>query len=544
MKTVRKLLALLMACIMLFALVACGKGGDVASDSNNTPGSGDTGGNAGGGGDSGGAAAGRDTINIAMTQDSGSLHPHQNTGTDVFGIMNGLLYEPLWFIDNSGELVYKLATGYDIVADSTMHIYLREGVTFSDGSTFDAEDALFSMISWNNREGQQGIFPQMDMENSKVIDQYTLELVLVEFNINLLSQISWLSMFNKETYDATSLAMTPNGTGPYVLEEYVVNSHLYVTRRDDYWGPAPRTKNFHFLQLNEEPQIVKAIQTGAVHLARIPFQDVEFVQSLPGITVDLIPSEDQQAVLFNISNYSVFFENRDARRAVAHAIDRDAIIRAVYFDFANKAIMPGPATCYDVDERFYNIGPYGSDGYNPDLARELAVSSGLVDMEIRFINNGDSRIVLMAEIIQANLRDIGVTCNVTNLDMGSWVQNLFDETAWDMCIDYSWAQNLLYSGNLRYMVRSMSAESYKNNPWEGSERALYLIVDGPELLTTIFDVDRRRELNLEITHLVINEMLWFGIVDEVYTWALSSDLRGDAKDYAGDMKLFFNLYWD
>ena len=536
---IRKLLALILACIMLAAIVACGKSDGATPDSSPPAGGAPAGNSPAGGGD---AASGKDTISVAMTQDSGTLHPHQNTGTDVFGIYNGMLYEPLWLIDNHGELIYLLATGYDIVGPDTMHIYLREGVTFSDGSEFDSEDALFSLISWNNREGQQGIFPQMDMEASKIIDKYTIELVLNEFNINLFSQISWLCMFDKQTYDINSLSVTPNGTGPYVLEDYVVNSHMYVTRRSDYWGTQPKVQNFHFLMFKEESQIVNALQTGAVQLARIPFQDVEFVQSLPNINVDLVPCEDQQALMFNISSYSIFHENREARMAVAHAIDRDSIIRAVYYDYAKKSVMPGPATCFDVDDRFYNLGIYGHD-YDPDLAKQLAASSGLDNMEIRLINNGDSRIVLMCEIIQANLRDIGVTCNVTNLDMGSWVSNLFDETAWDMCIDYSWAQNLLYSGNLRYMIRSMSAESWKNYDWVGHDRAMELVVDGPELLTTIFDVDRRKELNLEITRLVIDEVLWLGIVDEVYTWALSAELAGDAKDYAGDMKLFFNLYY-
>jgi ABC-type transport system substrate-binding protein len=325
------------------------------------------------------------------------------------------------------------------------------------------------------------------------------------------------------------------------VKEYLTNSHLFLERREDYWGTKPQTKNFHFLMYKEEVQVVNALQTGAVQLARIPFQDVEFVQGLPGIDVELVSCEDQQALMFNISPFSLFYENKDARLAVSHAIDRDSIIRAVYFDFATKAKMPGPAACYDIDERFYNIGIYGHD-YDPELAKELAVSSGLIDQEIRLINNGDPRIVLMCEIIQANLRDIGVTCNVTNLDMGSWVYSLFDEEKWDMCIDYSWAQNLLYSSNLRYMVGYMAAESWKNYQWDGHDRAVYLIVDGPELLTTILDADRRKELNLESTKLVIDEMLWLGIVDEVYTWALSSDLRGDAKDYAGDMKIFSRLY--
>ena len=564
-RTIARLLALLLVCSLLAATVACGKGGDVSpgnvnattsGDSGNAGNAGNSGGNdAGGGNSSGGnssgggntggnaAASGKDTIVIGVTQDAGTLHPHQRTAeNETWGIFDGLIYEPLWYVDNDGNMIYLLATSYEIVEPLVLHIHLREGVTFTNGADFDAEDALFSLISWNHREGQPAMFAQMDEEASKVLDKYTLELALNEFNINFFIGIGLYTMFDKETYDADALAVTPNGTGPYIVEDYVVNSHLNVTLRDDYWGTKPQTKTFQFVQLKEDSQRVNALQAGEVDVVSIPFQDVDYVKTLDDIDVNVFPSVDAQAVLFNISPFSVFHENRDARLAVAYAIDRDAIVRNVFFNYAYKARMPGPAHCTDIDDRFFEMGAYGH-GYDPDLARQLAESSGLVNQEIRLINNGRDVLAQMCELIQANLKEIGVTANVVTLDMGSWAANLFDETKWDMCIDYSWAQNFLYTANLRYMLLWMSAESYYNYPWEGHDRAIYLLEEAPVPLTSMLDEKDRIELNYEITQSVIDEMLWFNIIDEMKCLAFTSGLKGNPLNIEGEMYCYRHLYW-
>ena len=552
---VNKLLALILCAILLFSIVACNKDSgtqgtssapagesNAGSSGNTTPGG--SGAASGDNGSSGsGSVSGKDTVTIGVTQDRGTLHPHSMTDLDIYGCMNGLIYEPLWYVDSDNNLVYLLATGYEEVGPMTIRIFLREGVTFADGSEFDSEDALFSFDCWNHREGQPTIFPQLDTEASYIVDKYTIDLVLNEFTITLYNSLAIVGMFDKETYDADTIAMTPNGTGPYVIEDYVVNSHLNVTRRDDYWGTPPAIKNFHFIQLKEDTQRVNAIQTGTVDMAVIPFQDVEFVQTLTNVNVDIAPSTTSRAINFNISPYSVFYENRDARLAVAYAIDRDSIVKAAYYNYVPKSRLPSSQFCYDIDDRFFDLGAYGH-GYDPELARELAISSGLVDKEITFLNNGTAHLVVASEIIQANLRDIGVTCNVLTLDLGSWSRYVFDETMFDMLIGGNNNGGFLCSSNLKYMVGSMSAETWVNYQWEGHDRAFYIMLDAPVPLTSIHDIAERTELNLEITKMVVDEMLYFNVVDEVTCWAVSTDLRGDPKNSAGGMGIWRNLYWD
>jgi ABC-type transport system substrate-binding protein len=176
------------------------------------------------------------------------------------------------------------------------------------------------------------------------------------------------------------------------------------------------------------------------------------------------------------------------------------------------------------------MGIYGDD-YNPELARELAEKSGLTDKEILLINNGTSAVVLMCELIQANLKDIGVTCVVNNLDMGSWTTYLFDDTQYDMCIDGVPSAGGFISGAYHFAYRTMAASSYANYDFTGKERAFELVLP----ILGIADEQERIEMNLELTEICIDAMLWYNIVDGVNSYAMSTELKGDPKNNIGMM---------
>ena len=65
-----------------------------------------------------------------------------------------------------------------------------------------------------------------------------------------------------------------------MVTDYVVNSHLKVEARDDYWGKAPGIKNIEFYVINEDAQVINALDTGEIDLASIPLSEIEYVESL------------------------------------------------------------------------------------------------------------------------------------------------------------------------------------------------------------------------------------------------------------------------
>jgi peptide/nickel transport system substrate-binding protein len=538
-----KILAAVLFCAMMLSFAACGPKDEPSSPgtSETTGGTGSPGASETTGGSAEPAAPAKDTVTIAVTQDSGTLDPMIITGLDVVYALH-MVYDQLWYFDENGDEVMMLAESRERLDPLTYRVRLREGIAFSNGNTFEADDVLYSLDHANNRPGQPGILPQLDVPNCVIVDQYTIDLVFTEYRISLMESIAALCMIDKQTSeeDPETLATRPIGTGPYTVTEYVVNSHLNLTRRDEYWGTMPTVKNYSFIQLKEESQRVNALETGEADVVNIPFQDIEYVRTLDGVRVDQTAGFMGSGLYFNIAQASVFYENADARRAVAYAIDREAINNLAYAgtgSVPNADIIGGPNTT-DGDDRRLNQGIYADD-YNPELAKQLAESSGLTGKTIRLINNGSSAAAMTAELIQANCKAVGITVDVMTLDMGTWTTYLFDDTQYDMCIDGVPIAATSYSSSYLFCYAYMAAGSFANYDYEGHDRVM-------ELLDTILsddDVQNRVEGNYEFSKICIDNMLWYNLVAPSDALGISADLKGNVRNGANVVCLYRNLSW-
>ena len=548
MNQLKKALAILFVLVMVFSMVACGKD---TGTSNNTDGAAtpdnsgsnapdnsgsNTPDNSGNGTSDNSGASAKDLLTVAITQDRGTLDPMYMLGYDSLNGMR-MVYETLWDIDGNGDMVWYLATGIEYVEPTIWHISLREGVTFQNGATFTAEDALFSILRGNNRVGEPSYLPELDMENSKVLDDYTVELIFHTYDLSYLAGMTSLFMFDVETFDEERIAMETNGTGPYEMTAYVINSHMDFTIRDGYWGKTPAIKNLHFIMLAEDAQRVNALQTGTADISGVPFQDIGYVETLDGITVRMMPTTATDCIFFNVSESSVFYNNPEARLAVAHAVDRQAIADIAFSGYAVESRAPVGVALSDFEDRFLDLGAYAI-GYNPELARQYAESSGLINEEILLINPGISATVVECELIQAGLRDIGVTCNVQSLDAGSWLSYLFDPTMFDMCINATNVPSRTLAQNYYAWINFMSGCAFTEGPWPGKERFMELI-DG---IMAVSDPAEISDRYMELNNIHVEAMLWWSLVDTQTANAYNSDLKGYEPMLMGNVN-YANLSW-
>ena len=527
-RKLKTMFSILLILTLAMAFFACGKATDdkPSSNTSNDPGSSTT-------------TSTKDTVTIAVTQDSGTLDPMIITGVDlVYGLH--MIYDQLWYTDENANEVMMLATGREKINNLTYRITLREGVTFSNGSAFEADDVLYSLDHANNRPGQPAILPQLDVPNCTIIDANTIELVFTEYRISVMDSIGALCMLDKQTCEADpdALSTNPVGTGPYELKEYVINSHMNITRRDEYWGTMPAIKNYSFVQLKEESQRVNALETGEVDIAGIPFHDIEYVKSLDGTRIDQTNGFMGSGIYFNISPSSIFYENTDARKAVAYAIDRDSINTLVYSGTGTKPTAPVQGTCTDGDASMFNIGIYGDD-YDIELAKQLVESSGLAGKSIRLINNGSATAAMTSELIQADCKAVGITVEVITLDMGTWTTYLFDETQYDMCIDGVPIAGASFSGSYLFCYDYMAAGSYLNYEYKGKDVAFPALRDA----VSNDNVDERIKLNYELAKACADEMLWYNLVAPSDALGMAADLKGNVRNGYNVVSLYRNLSW-
>lgn len=525
MKNMRnRLLAVLLCVLMLFAVAACNTGESTKAPetSQGSAPAGNTDSDSGSGSGSGPV---KDTLNVAASLDYGTLAHENVPAGDMYSAIN-LVNEPLWHqykMAAEKDVSFLLAESVELISPTEWIIHLKKGIKFSNGNPFTASDVIFSVRAVQASPVNGASRGQlMNMDKTKIIDDYTIDFIWDEYHCGQWGIISDILIYDEESYDPEVASTKPIGTGPYVVKEYVVNSHLFLERRDDYWGELPEFKYVNFRVLAEPSQINNALETGMIDIAqRISNEDVDYISSLPGIHVESYFDTNFARMGFNVSPASIM-HNLEARYAVCHAIDRQAICDVVYHGRAQVLERPTCMTCLDDDERYDNMHETYSVGYNVDLAKQYAESSGLVGKKLRLMTNGTPEFVLMAEMIQEMLRQIGVETEIVNYDAATFTSLSKDDvsaSAWDINVNLG-----LNPGYLVASTMIMAPKTYKilNTPghWEGSEEYI------PKAYSFYSTVDPKERADLTYWMLGVYEKqaLTYGICDIQTSTAISKDI--------------------
>lgn len=483
--------SMLLCMVMLFSLCACG------GKKTDTP-------------------EAKDTLNIAISGDNGTLVPFKITGSFV-----GIVYqfaEPLVNFTEDGKIDWCLATGIDEVSPNEWIVHVREGVKFNNGNEFDAEDVLFTVETYLNDPQQAMMYSALDLASSEVIDKYTVKLGIANYSAMLMGSISQMIMLDKESYDADKMVMSPIGTGPYEVTDYVVNSHVDLVARDDYWGEKAKIKHLHYKIMNEASQIVSALETGTVDVAPVSAQNREKVDGLGKFNLTTYSAKWSATIDFNMAK-GALLADVNARRAICHAIDRDAIVNNVYFGAAEKLDYPVSMHCLDYSDKLKNLDDTYAIGYNPELAKEYAEKAGLIGQTLTIVTNGSSEYVTTAELIQMNLKAIGVEAKIVNYDPASYWGNAHDPTTFDIAV-YAASSPQGYAIGLIYEYIMWSPEI--KTAWDGLDAYL---AQGLAAVANPDPAAREAEL-LDMSKQFEEQVLWYGLCDVLNCIAASKDLQG------------------
>ena len=378
-------------------------------------------------------AAGTDEnseVTICIGSDSGSLYPLANS-QDMNSPMR-LLYDVPFDTLDDGTHIPRLVESFETVSDTEYILHLRQGVTFSNGNPFTAEDFVFSVnLLFNDPQFFLNV-KTFDAENTKIIDDYTVDYFLTVYDPTVWTSMDQLYMFDAESYDIDELAVTPNGTGPYELVEYVPNSHISFKARDGWWGGEVAIKNVNVEIMGEDAQKVNALIAGEAQYSAIPLKDVEYLESQDFTVVKTNSGGAYVAYMNASSDPANPLNSPDARRAVYHAINVQSVIDVVSNGQSEPAIWPASVATTDFDPKYADLSSDYKTGYDPELAKELAEKSGLTGKTLRVITNGQDAFVTMAEIIQENLGAIGVNVEINNYDQATYFSLLMDQSNYEI----------------------------------------------------------------------------------------------------------------
>ncbi|WP_281985097.1 ABC transporter substrate-binding protein [Thalassorhabdomicrobium marinisediminis] len=232
------------------------------------------------------AMAQADSLTIGLKAEHPSMDPHfsrtspgQNTAAHIF--------EGLTSIDENMQLVPALATEWTNIDPTTWEIKLRDGVTFHDGSTFDAQDVITTVARVPKVENSAASFESnvAMIENIEAVDPLTLRITTKAPSPDLMQQFGSVYILPSELGDEIASTSFDSGesaigTGPYTYGDWMPNEKLTLSAYDDYWGEAPAFDDVTIRYIPNDAGRVSALIAGDVDLIdAMPAGDLAAVES-------------------------------------------------------------------------------------------------------------------------------------------------------------------------------------------------------------------------------------------------------------------------
>jgi peptide/nickel transport system substrate-binding protein len=334
-----------------------------------------------------------------------------------------LTYSALLSTNEDGTFSPDLAAELPEVSDDrkTYRITLRDDVTFHDGSSFDAEDVVFTYEQAAAEENGAVWRSALGfMESIEAEDEHTVVLRLSEPYAFMESRLALIPILSSEEPYATNdtYAQRENGTGPYQLEELARGSKIVLARYDGYHGETPPFETITFALVPEDSSRIARLTNGDTHLVpELPLNQIQNVKER---------GQNAEAIAGNISRIYMYTSqletrptsNTDFRLALAWALDRQAIIDNVYAGNAR------PNSTYLTYGTLYHDEELGLHfGSKPDLDKarsHLEAAGGAPDRPLEMIVFDRPDLRNVATIVQANLAELGIESEVTIADVAGF----------------------------------------------------------------------------------------------------------------------------
>ncbi len=242
----------------------------------------------------------------------------------------------IYWDSDINDIVPKLATSWEWVDDLTLRLTLRDDVTSINGDPFTASDVVYTFNLNNKTPALAAYYSLFDYENTKVVDDYTVDIALKKaypFLINDLAHNAYI-MCVEASVEAIGFDKTiddPSAqTGPYKLTKWETGQCVYAERRDDYWGQLPYYKNIEIWTVTDGTTRAMGVEAGDYNLAFNPA--VSAVLNAEGS--DVLKAWQTPAP----GRYANFVFNSDreplnvkeVRQAMALAINYDAVLQIAY----------------------------------------------------------------------------------------------------------------------------------------------------------------------------------------------------------------------
>ncbi|MBK36420.1 MAG: ABC transporter substrate-binding protein [Gemmatimonadetes bacterium] len=477
------------------------------------------------------------TLVFGRGGDSVGLDPALESDGESFKVCDNIYDSLVRFRKESTDIEPALATSWMVSDDRlTWTFLLREGVKFHDGTPFDAEAVVFSLGRQFQKdhphhevEGAYQYWNSMSMSDIvKDIRSVSPHRVDVELHRPTAPFLSNLAMGFCSIVSPTAVRKWgedyprhPVGTGPFAFAEWIKDDRIVLTRNTDYWDGVPAVERVIFRSIPENSVRLIALSQGAI-------------SGMDNLVPDFIPNIEANPKLKLLKqagmNVGYLAMNMDrhpfhllkVRRAVNHAINKQAIVDNLYHGLANVAVNPIPPTMWS-----YHEGIVGY-AYDPARARRLLAEAGFPEgfkttlWAMPVPRPYMPQPLKLAQAIQADLKAVGIEAEIVTYEWGTYLDKV-QRGQHDMGL-LGWTGDNGDPDNFLYVLLDQSATAFPAN-----NIAFYRSEELHELLIQAqveVNVETRTDLYRRAQEIIHRDAPWTPLVHVAQTAAFGKDVAG------------------
>lgn len=440
------------------------------------------------------------------------------------------------FERGSTTIVPALAESWTISEDGLVYTFkLRPGVkfhttkNFTPTRDFNADDVVFSFNRQLQEDhpyhkvsgGNYEYFNGMDMPNLlksvEKVDDLTVKITLNVPEAPMIANLGmdFASIMSAEHADKMLADGTPEkvdlepvATGPFQLVDYQKDAMIRYQAHPDYWGGAPAIDKLVFAITPDASVRYAKLKAGECHV--MPYPNPADLQAMQDdAELDLLQQEGLNVGYLAFNTEKPPFDNKLVRQAINYAINKQAIIDAIYLGAGTPAKNPIPPTIWSYNDEVEDYP------YDPDKAKELLAEAGLADgfetdlwaMPVQRPYNPNAR--RMAEMMQADLDKVGIKAEIVTFEWGEYLKRS-KEGEHEMIL-LGWTGDNGDPDNFMYVLLGCAAST-------GANRARWCHKPFDDLLVEAKQTsnpDKRTELYEQAQVIFKEEAPWFTIAHSV-----------------------------
>jgi peptide/nickel transport system substrate-binding protein len=344
------------------------------------------------------------------------------------------VYDTLVEYDTEYNIVGSIFESWSSDDATTWTFKVRQGVTWHDGVPLVAQDVIdyFDALTAPDAGAGTEVIEPFAGATYEAPDDATVVLMLAAPNAALLDKFSAHWLLRARDFDPAK----PIGTGPFSFVDWERNLQVKYAKNANYWKPGlPYLDELTLRMVPDQDQALNLLTTGEVDaIASVDFAKVQSLSSNTNVQMIEIPEPYQLAFHYLLTKTDTApWDNPLVRRAMNLAVDREAMLAATlgYGTIRSNPVSTG-SWAFNLDAPSYNARDL-------DTAKQVMAEAGYTEGETAFKTTLKywrewAQMPTIAQIVQANLADIGIEVELQLLEIGQWVDAVQNKLDYEMAL--------------------------------------------------------------------------------------------------------------